>query len=97
MLIIFNYYCFILLKGTSEEIFPVAPLDQESNSDVSVTPVTWDLLATILTDDREGMIFRQRVHVFSIPIASSNKLIVSAELSSKESQKYQILQTTNGV
>ena len=73
----------IVIIGTSDETFPVAPLDSEPSSRISVHPVTWDLLATILTDDREGMIFRQRVHVYSIPIASSNKLIVSAELSSK--------------
>ena len=63
----------VVIVGTSDEIIPVAPLDLEPSSNISLMPITWDLLATILTDDRSGMIFRQRVHVYSIPIASSNK------------------------
>lgn len=64
----------------------VAPLDVEAGSEISIHPITWDLLATIVTDDRNGMIFRQRVSVYSIPVAGSQKLVVSAELGKTHSE-----------
>ena len=64
----------------------MAPLDAAAGSEISVHPITWDLLATIVTDDRNGMIFRQRVSVYSIPVAGSRKLVVSAELGKTHSE-----------
>ena len=42
----------VIIIGTNDEIIPVAPLDLEPSSNISLQPITWDLLATILTDDR---------------------------------------------
>ena len=53
-------------------------------------PIQWDLLATIITADKSAMIFRQRCHVYTVRIASSYKLVVSAELSSDSFSDEQI-------
>ena len=55
----------LVIFGANEEAVSVAPLDlDQSSKDNSLNALAWDLLATILTDDRSGMIFRQVSHNF---------------------------------
>ena len=80
----------VFIISSAEEHFPVAAADIDASSNISIMPIQWDLLATIITADKTAMIFRQRCHVYTVRIASSFKLVISAELSSDSFSDEQI-------